>query len=257
MRPLRIVDSPEFRNLLHTLDPRFIVPGRKQFADVIFPQKYAQVKTLVTEDLRNAEKVALTTDSWTTRVSLNVNAISRVKDLDEINDKHLNTLSDYDICLAEEVVLCLKPLKVVITILCTESVPTTFVTSLSQLIYSLFQCSDDDSLLTAPMKRVVIDYLQDVYGHQEDNPTIAAPLIHVLKPYLSFAMQECMKSLPNVCRMHRKPLLEFRLYMKLITHLWEIVRLSPLPQPTEQLCVSTRFTTANRAVVCVYQIYHS
>jgi hypothetical protein len=66
MRPYRIVDSPEFRDLFHTLDPGYNVPGRKQFADVIIPQKYAQVKALV-KDLQNAEKVALTTDSWTSR----------------------------------------------------------------------------------------------------------------------------------------------------------------------------------------------
>ncbi|KAL3890114.1 hypothetical protein ACJMK2_002407 [Sinanodonta woodiana] len=28
MRPYRIVDSPEFRDILHTLDPRYNVPGR-------------------------------------------------------------------------------------------------------------------------------------------------------------------------------------------------------------------------------------
>ncbi|XP_061189595.1 E3 SUMO-protein ligase ZBED1-like [Saccostrea echinata] len=67
LRPYRIVDSPEFRAMVKTLDSRYQCPSRKQFYDVLIPQKYEAVKTQVQDRLKNAGQIAITTDGWTSR----------------------------------------------------------------------------------------------------------------------------------------------------------------------------------------------
>ncbi|KAL3890387.1 hypothetical protein ACJMK2_002670 [Sinanodonta woodiana] len=58
-----------------------------------------------------------------------------------------------------------------------------------KLIDSIFQHSDDDSLVIAQMKRAVVDDLQDRYTHQEETLTIASALDPRFKalPFLSDA----------------------------------------------------------------------
>ena len=117
--------------------------------------------------------------------------ILRSKDLAKIKEKELGTLSDDDISLTDEGVVCLKPLKVVTTTLCAESVPSiSIIMPLPhKLIDSIFQHSDDDSLVIAQMKRAVVEDLQDKYTHQEETLIIAAALDLCFKalPFLSNA----------------------------------------------------------------------
>ena len=58
LRPYRIVDTPEFRDMLRTLDPRYHAPSRKQFSEIIIPKLYAEIKFQVIQDLRTAEQVS-------------------------------------------------------------------------------------------------------------------------------------------------------------------------------------------------------
>ena len=58
LRPFRIVESTEFRGLVHCLDPRYKVPNRKQFSEITIPQMYAETKQKVKADLAKAELVS-------------------------------------------------------------------------------------------------------------------------------------------------------------------------------------------------------
>ena len=51
LQPISVVDSPSFRQLLYTLDPRFQPYSRSQFSRIIIPMKYDEVKQSVQEKL--------------------------------------------------------------------------------------------------------------------------------------------------------------------------------------------------------------
>ena len=40
MRPLSVVESLEFQNTIHTLNPRYDVPSRRHFSDKVIPTLY-------------------------------------------------------------------------------------------------------------------------------------------------------------------------------------------------------------------------
>ena len=65
LQPISVVDSPAFRHLLFTLDPRFQPYSRSQFSRVVIPMKYDKVKQSIKEKLEKAEFISLTTDMWT------------------------------------------------------------------------------------------------------------------------------------------------------------------------------------------------
>ena len=65
LQPISVVDSLAFRQLLHTLDPRFQPYSRTQFSRVIIPMKCDEVKQSVKEKLDKAKFISLTTDTWT------------------------------------------------------------------------------------------------------------------------------------------------------------------------------------------------
>lgn len=51
--------------MLHTLEPRYVIPSRKYFSETAVPQIYKDIKEKVKENLSRAERVALTCDAWT------------------------------------------------------------------------------------------------------------------------------------------------------------------------------------------------
>ena len=55
MRPYSIVKSKEFKELLAECEPRYHVPDRKTFSDIIVPQMYSRVYGEVKADLIQAE----------------------------------------------------------------------------------------------------------------------------------------------------------------------------------------------------------
>ena len=151
--------------------------------------------------------------------------------------------------------VCLKPLKVVTTTLCAESVPTISVIMPlhRKLIDSIFQHSNDDSLVIAQMKRAVVDDLKDRYTHQEEILIIAA------------ALDPHFKALPFLSDARRN-----EIFTKILQNASEIIvrvdaehdtdhspvgdsghnELPPLPQLTEQLCVSANSAAEDAQPVC-------
>ena len=67
LHPLSTVQRPGFVNLMRVVDPKYDVPCRRYFTDNIIPKLYEQTKASVQNELKEAESVAITTDSWTSR----------------------------------------------------------------------------------------------------------------------------------------------------------------------------------------------
>nr|XP_054593369.1 E3 SUMO-protein ligase ZBED1-like [Nothobranchius furzeri] len=63
--PYNIVEWEGFQDLIHTLEPRYKIPSRNHITNTCMPALYAQVKSQVEEKLAKAERVAITTDAWT------------------------------------------------------------------------------------------------------------------------------------------------------------------------------------------------
>lgn len=69
LRPYSVVENTGFRNMIHTLDPRYIIPSRKYFSQTAIPEIYREVMAEVKQKLRRAERIALTSDAWTSRAT--------------------------------------------------------------------------------------------------------------------------------------------------------------------------------------------
>lgn len=63
--PYNIVEWEGFQDLIHVLEPRYKIPSRNHMTNICMPELYAQVKSQVEKELANAERVAITTDAWT------------------------------------------------------------------------------------------------------------------------------------------------------------------------------------------------
>ena len=69
LRPFSVVSNQGFCDLVHTLDPKYVIPSRTYFSDTVIPDMYEQVKTEVLASLSKATQVSLTTDGWTSRAT--------------------------------------------------------------------------------------------------------------------------------------------------------------------------------------------
>lgn len=65
LRPYSVVENGGFRDLMKTVEPRYKIPSRQHFAEKCVPEMYNKIKKKVKEELIDAERVALTTDAWT------------------------------------------------------------------------------------------------------------------------------------------------------------------------------------------------
>lgn len=68
-KPLSTIDSPSFRALLHTFDPRYNPPSRTTISDNHIPAMYYQVKSGIQARIRSAKLAhvpvfSFTTDAW-------------------------------------------------------------------------------------------------------------------------------------------------------------------------------------------------
>ena len=63
--PYNIVEWEGFQDLIHTLEPRYKIPSRNHITNTCMPALYTQVKSQVEKELANAERVAITSDAWT------------------------------------------------------------------------------------------------------------------------------------------------------------------------------------------------
>ena len=77
------------------------------------------------------------------------------KDISSVKEKDLST--DQDIVLGEDMIVCLKPMKDIIIMLCSESKPTLSVVKpiLAQLVGSLTQVNEKDSTVIQEMEEIM------------------------------------------------------------------------------------------------------
>ena len=69
MAPVYVVEKDSFRDLIHTLDPRYVMPSRKHFSKVELPHLYASCRAEVEREVCSATNYALTTDMWMSRAT--------------------------------------------------------------------------------------------------------------------------------------------------------------------------------------------
>ena len=67
LRPYSVVENSGFKHLVNVLDPKYVLPSRPHFSQVVIPELYSETKAAVQDDLDKALSVALTTDGWTSR----------------------------------------------------------------------------------------------------------------------------------------------------------------------------------------------
>ena len=64
----RLLKSPPltgFRYMVHSLEPRYVIPSRSFFTLKSIPNLYKETKLSVQESLNSAHRVAITCDVWT------------------------------------------------------------------------------------------------------------------------------------------------------------------------------------------------
>ena len=69
MLPLSTVEKPGYKNLLHVLDPHYVIPGRKYFSKTAIPKLYLMFKESVQKEILLAKYFATTSDLWSSRTS--------------------------------------------------------------------------------------------------------------------------------------------------------------------------------------------
>ena len=65
--PIYTVEKAGFQHLLNTLDPRYKLPGRKHFGEVVLPRLYNTTRSKVTKKLEDVQFFSATTDLWSNR----------------------------------------------------------------------------------------------------------------------------------------------------------------------------------------------
>lgn len=71
LRPVSVIEDPCFRNLIHILDPSYNFPATQQFTEIEIPRLYHSVKSNIKEKVSCAERVAFSTDIWTSKSKQN------------------------------------------------------------------------------------------------------------------------------------------------------------------------------------------
>lgn len=59
------MENPGFRYMLKTLEPRYKLPARSHFTEKVIPELYHETKVQVMASMTQANRVAITCDSWT------------------------------------------------------------------------------------------------------------------------------------------------------------------------------------------------
>lgn len=64
LQPFSIVNDPGFCRLMKEAEPRYVIPSRKYFSEVLIPQVHSKVTHLVSQLLASTKYVSITTDIW-------------------------------------------------------------------------------------------------------------------------------------------------------------------------------------------------
>ncbi|KAH9631329.1 hypothetical protein HF086_007664 [Spodoptera exigua] len=64
-QPISILENKCFDKLLHSLKPKYKLPGRKYMSEVVIPAIYESVKKIIKDEISKANAVSITSDMWT------------------------------------------------------------------------------------------------------------------------------------------------------------------------------------------------
>ncbi|XP_056111044.1 E3 SUMO-protein ligase ZBED1-like [Rhinichthys klamathensis goyatoka] len=67
MVPIYTVEKPGFINMLKVVDPRYVLPSRKYFAEVALPRLYNSTREKIARELEGVSFYSATTDLWSSR----------------------------------------------------------------------------------------------------------------------------------------------------------------------------------------------
>jgi hypothetical protein len=76
LQPLSVVEGEGFRGMMAEAEPKFKVPVRSHFSESVLPRIYSEVKAKCMHSISRTLFVALTTDSWTSRVTDNYTTVT-------------------------------------------------------------------------------------------------------------------------------------------------------------------------------------
>ncbi|KAM8733234.1 E3 SUMO-protein ligase ZBED1-like [Acanthopagrus schlegelii] len=65
MRPYSVVENDGFRHLMKVAEPHYVMVSRKSLSEEVIPNIYQSVKENVKTKLQSAERVGITSDTWT------------------------------------------------------------------------------------------------------------------------------------------------------------------------------------------------
>lgn len=67
LTPLSVVENPDFKTLIESLNPKYQLPSRKHLSTKILQQKSSEIQSDIKEKLRSVQSVCLTIDLWSNR----------------------------------------------------------------------------------------------------------------------------------------------------------------------------------------------
>ena len=71
MRPFNTVESQSFKNLCSALDPKFDLPSKTTFSEVVIPKMYQDTRIKIEKVLNSTSSLAITADGWTSAATEN------------------------------------------------------------------------------------------------------------------------------------------------------------------------------------------
>jgi hypothetical protein len=74
-QPFSVVEDPGFQEFVKTLNPSHEIPSRKVVSQNLIPTAYEKCKLAVV-DLKNVDRICLTTDAWTLSVNEGYRAVT-------------------------------------------------------------------------------------------------------------------------------------------------------------------------------------
>lgn len=67
MQPLSIVEDRGFRKLVSALDPKYVLPSRRDISRRLLPALYKEHQDILKKELNSTSTISVTTDIWTSR----------------------------------------------------------------------------------------------------------------------------------------------------------------------------------------------
>ncbi|KAE8296915.1 hypothetical protein D5F01_LYC03527 [Larimichthys crocea] len=153
---------------MNTLEPRYRIPSRQHFSQMVMPKLYQEQKLLFGSDITEHKLIVDVTTRWNSSLDM----LERYLDLQPAvaaallspevrhNTHEIDTLDNLDIRDPEDIMKLLKPLKTVTTVLSDEQNPTvSLIVPLKHTIEQSMLPVEEDSTTVSMMKKAIFNNL--------------------------------------------------------------------------------------------------